>query len=721
MTMRKIAADIFLLPILFFMVTCFLQAQTDTVPAASKLSELTLEELMNMEVVTASGSEQKITEAPATMLVVTSRQISERGYEQLSDVLRDLPGVDLIHTYGRAPTFITFRGMYGDENKRVLLMIDGIVENSIMGGYEMAGPAYSLFNVDRIEIMWGPGSALYGANAFSAVINIITKKGAEINGIHYQKGYGSFNTQTENVMFGLTKSGPPEGAIIDLAVSASLYNTDGPRFTNRHPRYSNSYVDNAWSFNGNVTHTIKKFKTTLGGRIYQTPSGWGTITASPTMLIGLPSQGMGNTGNGGTMQAIFNGERPSLFESFARTAFLRSQFTPNSKITLLVEGQYRKTGSEENSYIYSNLPETGYLSRNPLTYFANRIRADVSATFAITEQQRFSAGILYFQDNLERGVRGFVPDTLFDTIQNIPVTNVYATFKPREFTIQNNIGVFMQYILKTTLLNKTNFTAGWRIDNNSIYGNTLNPRAGIINQPNEKLTFKVLAGSAFRGPSNFELYTVVGGSIANPDLIPEKIQTYELNIIYYPIKILMVQGNLFQNHLKDIIVQDVPIGGGRSQILNIGTATTRGLEAKFEIIPSNSFSAFVNYTLQEGKQDDGNMENEIPNIARARANIGISMLLSDLVNISLIANWVGARSVAETNPLNKVNGYFIPNLVITTNKIFDNRVSASLNIENLFNQTYYDPGIRAANGNFYGTVHEQLGINGFFKILLRIF
>jgi outer membrane receptor protein involved in Fe transport len=74
-----------------------------------------------------------------------------------------------------------------------------------------------------------------------------------------------------------------------------------------------------------------------------------------------------------------------------------------------------------------------------------------------------------------------------------------------------------------------------------------------------------------------------------------------------------------------------------------------------------------------------------------------------------------------TNPLGKVNEYFITHFVVSTNKLFNERVSAGLNIRNLFDQTYYDPGIRTADGNFYPTVHDQSGINGLFKISLHLF
>lgn len=704
-----------LLFILIALTTVPITAQEDSVRIVPPLSELSLDELMNITVITASKSEQKISEAPSTMMVVTAQQIAERGYEQLDDVLRDIPGVDLVHVYGHAPTFITFRGMYGDENKRVLFMIDGIVENDLMGDFKMGGPAYSLHNVERIEIMWGTGSALYGANAFSAVINIITKKGADINGLHYQKGYGAFNTSFENVMLGVKKCN------IDLALSGSLFNTDGPRFANRHPQYSNSYVNNAYSFNSTAIYTIKKFKTTLGARVYQTPGGHGELTQSPTVLLGLPSQGNENTGKAGQMQSDFNGEKATLQESFARTIFLQSEYTSNSNLTLFFRGQYRETGRSDKSYDYQNLPGTNYIHRNRFAFYANRIKGEISANYIFTEHHTLSAGVQYSQDNLERGFRGVIPDTRFDTIENIPVTDLLATFKPREYIIQDNIGAYLQYVLSSTLLNKTNLTIGGRYDNNSVYGTTINPRVGLINQPHEKITFKLLYGTAFRAPTNFELYTIGGIRIANPDLKPEKIQTYEANIIYTPVKILLIQANLFQNELTDVIIQEVPVPGGKVQNQNVGTASIKGLEIKLDFIPSKSFSIFTNFTYQEGKQNNGTKTSSIPNIAKVKGNIGFYVHLTQLLNISLIANWVGNRSVPATNPLGKVNGYFSPNLVISTKKIFNERVSASINIRNLLNQKYYDPGIRTADGNFYPTVIEQPGINALFKITVSIF
>jgi len=691
-----------------------LSAQDSSFPDMKTLKKLTLEDLMNIEVVTASRVKQKISEAPSTMMVITAEQIRERGYQQLEDVLRDIPGVDMIHTYGQAPTFITFRGMYGDENRRLLLMVDGVVENNLIGNYEMAGPAYSLFNAERIEIIWGPGSALYGANAYGAVINIITKKGEDINGFHYQKGYGSYNTSTENVLMGVKKSN------VEMALSGSLFNTDGPRFTNKDPRYSSSYVKNAWSFNGAVSHVLKNVRTTLNARAYQTPGGMGEIIQSPTVLLGLPAQGHGNTGEGGVLPSDFNGEKPSLIDRFSRALFLQSEFKPGSKLTLFIRGLYRETGVSDKSYIYFSTPGTGFAQRGIYAYSANRIKSEVSFSYAISEHQLLSAGIQFSQDNLERGIRGVIADTQMVTISNIPVTNIHARYKPRESVMQDNTGACLQYILSTTLLKKTNFTLGGRYDNNNVYGSTLIPRAGIINQPNDKLTFKLLYGHAFRAPTNFELYTRIGVRIPNPDLKPEMIRTCETNIIYAPVKTLLLQANIFRNQLTDIIIQDVPIGNGMTQNQNTGNAVITGLETKLDIIPAGSCSAFLNFTYQEGTQNNGTITSPIPNIAKVKGNIGCCIHVAELFNISLVENWVGERSVPQTNPLGKVDGYFITNFVLSTTKLFNNRVSASLAIQNLFNETYYDPGVRTADGHFYPTVNNQPGINGMFKVSVSI-
>ncbi len=696
-------AGITLLAFLFFMITgpspgIAQVQQPDT--TVKDLTELSLDDLINVKVITASGTEQTIAEAPATMTVITAQQIEERGYEQLEDALRDVLGIDLIHINGYAPTLIYFRGMYGAENLRALLMIDDIVENNIIGSNDMAGPAYNLHNVLRIEIIWGPASSLYGADAFGGVINIITKKGSEINGIKYQKGFGSFNSSLETVMMGTKKSN------FEIAVSGSMYSTDGPRFTNIDPNYDGSYVDKAWSFNGSIAYEAGKSKTTLAARAYETPMGWGTILPNTTVYFGLPSQGNYNLGVVGIAAHDLRGEKPGLEDPFSRVYYLQEDYAASEKLKLMGRVTYRETGIGENSYVYVGItPTTMYYV--PYSSYSNRSQADLTADYTLSRHHRFSAGVQYYQDNVSDGTDGVTIDskTVYLLDGRDTLYNLNSTFLPRKYNIRDHFGSYLQYVLSTNLLRKTDFTFGGRYDYDSYYGSELTPRFAIVNQPADKLTIKLMYGSAFRPPTSTEIYEAYPGSV----LKAEKIKTYEANFIYTLSKTYLVQVNGFRNELTDAIaISNLPTTNPNK---NPTSETINGIEAKMDMLFSKHFTGFVNFTYQEGRGSNtilGIVAN-IADIAKVKGNAGIAVHVKDLFTVSVIGNWIGERLSPRTDPYGDVDGYFLTNLVITTTKLADKHLSASIDIRNLFNVVYVDPGFRDADGKTTSTVLEQPG------------
>lgn len=713
---------------LLFLLSFFSRAQDDSVLKVSTLKELSLEELMNITVITASGSEQTISEAPSTIRVVTAKQIEECGYEQLEDVLRNMEGVDLIHIGGYMPTIIYFRGLYGAENLRTLLLIDGIRENNMVGSNDLAGPAYSMHNIERIEIIWGPASALYGADAFGGVINIITKKGAAMNNLHYEKEYGTFNSSADRLMFGAKKNN------IDFSFSGSLYSTDGPKYTNRNPYYTGAFVDKARSFYGNITHTYKKFKTTLGYRAFNTPMSWGNFLNSSTKALGLPNQGNQNSGAIGIITEDIRNEKPSLYESFSRTAFLQTEFTASPKLSIFARTTYRKTGLGDKSYIYLSIDtnlapgiDTAHIYRIPTFNYSNRIKGEISAIFSPFENHKIYAGIQYFQDNLETGNRGEILDTNKYNVDGVPVTNLYPTMKPRVYSIRNNFGSYLQYVLTTKLLNKTSFTAGLRYDKNTDYKNPFSPRIAIINQPNDKFTIKLLYGTAFRAPTPSEVASQIT-SYGSKAVNPEKVSTYEMNFIYSPSPKFLIQVNGFDNELTDIYVLNSLIGNGLGSKQSLGKASIYGGEARINVFPTELFSCFINYTYQHGRQTDLKTSStfDIPNLPNYKGNVGITYRGKTLFTLTIIENWIGERLLPQSNPYGadkgyKMDGYFLTNVVLTTKQFFNNRVSASVKVNNVFNVHYLEPGMRTADGKLYSTVLEQPGINGLFKISVNIF
>jgi len=703
---NKILAFVF-----FLSVPLFLLAQNNSTSTVDSLLQLSLEQLMNIKVVTASGYPLTTAEAPSTITVITAQEIKDRGYEQLDDALRDIPGIDLIHINGYAPTLIYFRGMYGAENLRALLMIDGIAENNILGTNDIAGPAYSLHNVERIEIIWGPASALYGANAFGGVINIITKKGDDLNGLQAEMGYGTFNTRFEKLNMGLRK------ANLEFAIAGTLYSTDGPKFANRDPNYSNSYVDNAKSLNTTLSFYSKNSRTTFGFRYYDTPMGYGTFFNSPTHVLGLPSQGYGNKGIIGILSSQFNGEKGGLASYYLKTWYLENEWKPSKRFNLLTRLVYRETGTDDDSYAYLSFDGKSFI-RAIFTSYSNRISAEARANYTVTENQNFSAGMQYYRDNVERGQRRETLDLTKKYIINgrDTVYNLNATFLPRLFDIRNNIGGYLQYVLNTNLFNKTSFTLGSRYDYNSYFGGSFNPRAVVVSQPATNLTVKLQFGTAFRAPTENE----INQTADTFDLKTEKIKTYEINGIYSFSKKVRAQVNFFRNELTDVIILSNLTGLNANK--NPGAQTTNGIEASVDLMLGKNITGFANFTFQNAKGENfiSHMSGPIPDIAKFKGNAGVTFNVGDLFVVNVIENWVGRRRVPKTDPYGPVPEYFLTNLAVHTKELFNKGITASLDIRNLFNSKWFDPGIRTADGFLFSTVLEQPGINGLFKIAIKL-
>ena len=187
---------------------------------------------------------------------------------------------------------------------------------------------------------------------------------------------------------------------------------------------------------------------------------------------------------------------------------------------------YRETGTADDSYIYVTVDGTK-LIRAKIASFSNRVSGEFTANYSPAEKHKFSVGLQLNQDNVEQGARGSTFDPKIYLIDGKDsVMNLNSTFLPRKFDIRNNIGGYFQYVLSTSLLGKTNFTFGLRYDHNSYFGDAVSPRAVIVNQPNEKLTFKLQFGKAFRAPSNLEIHQ----SSLNFELTTEKLNAYEINV-----------------------------------------------------------------------------------------------------------------------------------------------------------------------------------------------
>lgn len=168
------------------------------------LTNMSLDQLLSVEIVTASKFAQKVSEAPSSVSIVTADDIKTFGYRTLADILRSMRGVSV--AYDRNYSYVGTRGSGrpGDYNSRVLLLVDGQRFNDSVYGQAAVGTEFpiDIELIERVEYVPGPGSAIYGSNAFFGVVNVITKKPRALNGISAGVELASFGTRKASLAIG---------------------------------------------------------------------------------------------------------------------------------------------------------------------------------------------------------------------------------------------------------------------------------------------------------------------------------------------------------------------------------------------------------------------------------------------------------------------------------------------------------------------------------------
>lgn len=220
------------------------------------LIEMSMEDLMNVTV-TASRRMQAIADAPATVYVITDRDIERFGFVDLKDALKLVPGM-IVEDASYGQLYGGQRGFTGTFNK-TLIMIDGREVNNLLAGEAFIGPQFPLHHVKRIEVIAGPGSALYGANAFAGVINIITKTAADQEGTRMSYTYGSRTTNLATVSMAHRYENS------DLTVAARYKTSNGEDFSD--------YVSDPFRFNAAVFNAANGWSRLPDGRIFNSKTG----------------------------------------------------------------------------------------------------------------------------------------------------------------------------------------------------------------------------------------------------------------------------------------------------------------------------------------------------------------------------------------------------------------------------------------------------------------
>jgi outer membrane receptor for ferrienterochelin and colicins len=623
-------------------------AQEDQSP--STLLDMSLEELMQVEVESvyaASRHQQKVTEAPASITVVTADQIQKYGYRTLGDVLRSVRGFFV--TYDRNYSYLGVRGFNrpGDYGSRVLLLIDGHRVNDNIFDSTFIGTEFPLDVdlVDHIEVIRGPNTSLYVASAFLGVINVVTKPPRKVGNPELSTEAGSFGSYKGRVSYGESfKSG------VEMLLSGSYYSSRGPHRL-YFPEFDTPATQNGVAINADDDQSQQLF----GDFLYR--------NFRLQALYGSREKGIPTA----SYDTNFNDPRTRTTDirSYLDLQYDRKLSGTTDFMGRLYLDQYEYHGV--NAYLD---PVSNSTLLNEDLSRGKWAGAEMSVSRKVLEKHRFSAGSEFRRNYLQAGGNyDRSPFVQYSAVRNN--STIVALYSQGEIELHSNL-----------LLN-----LGLHYDHYSTFGSTLNPRAGLIYDPFPRTTLKFLYAQAFRPPNDFELYYSSSTNLPNPGLQPERAKTMAVVLEQYLGHHLRLTANGYYYPLRQLIQEDIEAVSGKMIYQNRGSVDMQGVEFELAKSWSGGVEATVQYTFQDLK--DRHDATAPANVPKHLGGFKLSVpLLGKKLFASADVDYVSHR---RTLAGNDVPGYVLPSFTLFSQNLKQHwKVSASL--YNAFNSMYGDPG-----------------------------
>ncbi|MBD3309367.1 TonB-dependent receptor [candidate division KSB3 bacterium] len=711
-------------------------------------SELSLFEPIPV-VVTASKRPERIAEAPSIISVITREDIKRMGARTIMDVLRTIPGIDIVKDASNLSQ-IAVRGLRSEASAGVKILVDGHPLNDpITGGATTFYDALPLKNVQRIEIIRGPASAIYGSNAFVSVINIITLRAQEIDGLEIFLGAGSASAVNPAFLLGNVFNE------LEVTVYADYYTTDGnelfvktdaltvydetPRAeeTASVSRAPGTFQESQETID--LSYTLRYRDLTLRGKFFDKHRG-----PFLTDFYALNTQSREDTRH--------------IYTGLEYHRFLTERFELSSEI--YVEYFHLDTHEHVAPGITLFPSDTGPGVVYPHGLISNfraeswRVGSEHQVNFRLFPNNDLTLGVAYEYFTLQEASlhtnvfnlsAGFPPDVLVDIQTIFPEVDTAS--------YQNFAAIFAQ----DTWQIRPNFdlTLGVRGDYFSDFGGIFTPKVGMTYEPHDALNLKFLFGSAFRIPSFAESFLDVTSpdTLPQDDLVVEELRTFEVGLSTKPADWFIGEINYFYTDINELTevaegrdTGSYPIGTTRTY-QNIGGIDIQGVEVEVRgkserelglgIIPRIIGSWFrLNYSYQE--TTDSVSYEQVPNMPRHKGNVGVGFHLSseerpdDRFNafrifrtfsdeFSLYFNLFlcGERDRSDADIRDPLPGFAVLDMTLTAYDLFEKGLDVSLKVNNLFDEAYRDPSPEFTAVQDYTTIPDDFpnpGRSLFFEI-----
>ncbi len=715
-------AKVFIAKLLFALLVMKVSSAQEI--SLDSLLQMPFEEVLKIKVEASSGMNEALLDAAASMIVISETEIQQRGYTNLAEIFYDLPGFDISKSNSESYITLYQRGYRTSKTQRTLFLINGKVDNHLWMHEAQISRQYPIGMIKQIEVLYGPTSAVHGANAFLGVINIVTKDGSDLNDgemtMSSSVQIGSWNTKGVDLFL----SGKSNELRYSLA--GRLFKSDEPDLSKQWGMCSEERLSdrNVWGpILDRRSRNIQFGKYTDPSENYGFVGDFYFQGLNVGFLHWKTKEGYGSHYPGDIAQVNGGWENNStqIYAEFEKE--IQKGLTSKSLLLYrknFVGGDFAEAIVDWNDPTYSYVSHTNWSSLNNSVLFRQEIQYNVG------EKLNLSGGIKFERKELTKaydipGYWGAYASTIY-----LPTDTGLYTFglgiahstdevyypaphpahkMPHDnMALTEDVGGFIQMIYN---LDRFRFNLGVRYDENSIYGSSINPRLSVIFKPNDKGALKLTYGEAFQEPAPLNLWGGWSGRRSNPDLKPEKARNIEL-IWMYNMDFLLHDISTYYAHYENVIKEEAE---------NAGTRYVYGFEYRLKYqfpnpIPNSPrICCYANYSYTVSKSSiyfnhspGENLaprwekgETDLGDIAPHKVQLGVNLPVTKYFNLNLRGLYVSERELYSRNvmrPQGKIDDYSLLNGTVSFKY---NNWLLSLKVENIFDHEYLHPGIEQAD------------------------
>lgn len=657
------------------------------------VADISLEDLLNVEITTAGKRAEKISEIPASVVLITREEIERYGYQSLAEILENVPGLYVLDAYVAFGPATGVRGFWNFWPANVIFLVNNVRQvDTFHDNYQLQTFNLPVESIDRIEVVRGPMSIIYGSGAFFGAINIITDEPAGDEPVSaLSVTIGSEKTKR----LGLSVAGK-EGDF-NYSASAGYYDTYGPnepytRMVSNVPGLAGFGITDANAgTDGRMEDTAKYFNFTGSYKGFYASVSYSQVQNEVSIIFPSVDQGTLIQSNSGHAQFGFKSDESK-------------QLAFNGNVT------YHNYKDKLNlDWLYPGFFGTQHIQ-------SEGIEAELNAYYTPSDKFDLTLGVYY--------LRAFNNDL---DLNAPPIAFFLHWYMPEDESIETMAG-FMQANL--SLGRNFKLVAGVRAEKQLNYPLVVEanpglptstpiageydrdkvdiiPRIAALFSFNEDNVLKLLYGKAIHRPSIFNTADQI--SAALPFLVPEEMETFELNFISTPSPKFLVNASVFYNKFNNLIVRTERFDPAQGTFVfyntNEGRLTTTGAELTLQY-KSDKFWLEASGVYQKTKDDRPGFEDldveyspQLLGYFKASYSFDFGAILS--VNARYFDKMETQWDVARPNPDGTFGGriglavdsHFLIDANLRFNNLFDKGFFLNLRVNNLFDTEYLFPNV----------------------------